>query len=153
MKEWLQRQIHPEVRKTLVHAQRLTGKEPVIKEVPLLPGDVKAQLVRPHIPGRPYEIQVARGQERVIEHLITHEVGHIARLHQVPEEERLAPAIPLATRRVAAEQLLPDLTPSWSLACPKTTPSTSSARGTGIWSCSWPTSRLTCASSNGCMTG
>lgn len=109
MKERLQRQLHPEVRKALAQAQRLAGKEPVIKQVPPLPGDTRARLIRPLIPNRPYEIQVVQGQERTLDHLITHEIGHIVRLHQVPEAERLAPAIRPGTRAVTAQQVLPNL--------------------------------------------
>src|SRR3989442_1387211 len=85
--------LHPETQKALQIAKRLTGKEPVIKRVPSLPLDTRARLIRPQFPSRPYEIEYARGHERILDHLIVHEVGHIVRVQQVPEAERLMPAL------------------------------------------------------------
>jgi len=93
MRERLTRQRHPEVHQALRIAQRLTGREPVIRRVPSLPLDTRARLIRPKFPTRPYEIQYARGNERILDHLIVHEIGHIVRVQHVPEEERLMPAI------------------------------------------------------------
>ncbi len=109
MKERLTRQLHPDVHQALRMAQRLTGREPVIKRVPSLPLDTRARLIRPKFPTRPYEIQYARAQERVLDHLIVHEVGHIVRLHQVPEAERLMPAITQDTRRMVVQQIQGEL--------------------------------------------
>jgi hypothetical protein len=66
-------------------------------------------LVRPRRPRQPYEIHVARGEERSIDHLVAHEVGHLVRLHQVPEDERLVAVATAESRRRAAEQIAPEL--------------------------------------------
>jgi len=66
-------------------------------------------LVRPEASRQPHEIHFVRGEERVIGHLIAHEVGHLVRLYQVPEDERLMPAVTPDSRRRAAEQVLPEL--------------------------------------------
>src|SRR6266542_3825832 len=88
MKERLLRQLGPDAQRALELARRLAGKQPVLKRVPSIPGEARAQLVRTLKRKQPYEIHFARGQERLLDHLVTHEVGHIVRLHQVPEEER-----------------------------------------------------------------
>ncbi len=44
-----------------------------------------------------------------MEHVIAHEVGHIVRLFQVPEAERLQPSITPETRTKAAEQIIQEL--------------------------------------------
>jgi hypothetical protein len=77
--------------------------------VPSIPGEARARLIRPLQHKRPYEIQFARGEERVLEHLVAHEVGHIARLHEVPEDERLFAVATAQNRRRAAEQIAPEL--------------------------------------------
>ncbi len=66
-------------------------------------------LIRPLQPKRPYEIHFARGQERVLDHLVAHEVGHVVRLHQVPEEERLFAVAMAENRRRAAHQIAPEM--------------------------------------------
>lgn len=66
-------------------------------------------LVHPETPDKPYEIHFARGQERVLEHLVVHEVGHLVRLYQVPEAERLRPALTPACRQGAAAQIIAEL--------------------------------------------
>ena len=109
MPERLARQLGPEVRQVLDLARRLTGKEPILKRVPRLPNDARAMLVRPETSRNPHEIHFVRGEERVIGHLIAHEVGHLVRLYQVPEDERLMPAVTPDSRRRAAEQILPEL--------------------------------------------
>jgi hypothetical protein len=109
MPERLTRQLGPEIREVLDLARRVTGDEPVLERAPQLPNDVRAMLIRPARPHRPDEIHLQRGEERVIGHLIAHEVGHLVRLYQVPEEERLMPAITTASRRRAAERILPEL--------------------------------------------
>jgi hypothetical protein len=109
MPERLARQLGPEVQQVLDLARRLTGKEPLLKRVPRLPNDARAMLVRPKMSRKPHEIHFVRGEERVIGHLIAHEVGHLVRLYQVPEDQRLMPAITPDSRRRAAEQLTPEL--------------------------------------------
>lgn len=109
MKERLIRQLPAEVRQALQLAQRLTGRAPVLKWVDSLPHETRAMLVRPTIANRPYEIHVVKGEERVLPHLIVHEVGHLVRLHQVPEEERLIAAVTPEARRRAFAQLEPEL--------------------------------------------
>lgn len=109
MSERLTKNLKPEAQQALRLAHRLAGKQPVLKQVPSLPNEVRAMLVRPRLASGPYEIHVASGQQRVLEHLIAHEVGHIVRLHSVPEEQRLAPYISQEARHRAFEQVLPEL--------------------------------------------
>lgn len=108
-KERLHGQLGPEVQQAFQLARKLTGREPILRREPALPGDTRAMLVRPKFPHRPYEIRYARGQERYLPHLIAHEVGHLVRLYRVPEAERLMPALTRESRRRAAEELAPDL--------------------------------------------
>lgn len=63
MKERLTRQLGPEAKLALRLAQRLVGKEPVLKRVPSLPNDCRAMLRRPPFPRQPYEIHFAAGEE------------------------------------------------------------------------------------------
>src|SRR6266545_3677380 len=107
MKERLSKQLGPDARRALDLARRLVGKEPVLKRVQSIPGDARAQLVRTLKRKQPYEIHFARGQERLLDHLVTHEVGHIVRLHQVPEEERSFAVATAENRRMAAHQIAP----------------------------------------------
>src|SRR4051812_21573390 len=109
MTERLQQQLGPDAKKALALARRHAGKAPVLRRVKDLPGEARAMLVRPLIAGRPYEIRVGRGQERFLDHLVAHEVGHLVRLHRVPEEARLLPVGNAETRRIAVEQLSPYL--------------------------------------------
>jgi hypothetical protein len=105
MKERLAHSLHPETQKAMKLAHRLAGKEPRIKRVNDLPHNTRAVLKRPTVPSRPYEILYRKGEEPVLDHLITHEVGHIVRLHRVPEADRLAPFVSRDCRRYAALQL------------------------------------------------
>jgi hypothetical protein len=105
MNERLHHHLHPDVQKALKMVQRACGKEPIIKQVDDLPHNTRAVLVRPVVSSRPYGIRYRRGEERVLDHLVTHEVGHIIRLHSVPEEDRLAAVISLECRVRAARQL------------------------------------------------
>jgi hypothetical protein len=105
MKERLLRQLEPDAQRVLRLATRLVGRPPVITRKPHLPGDVRGMLVRPLNPRKPYEIHFARGQERFVDHIVAHEVGHIVRLPQVPEPERLMPASTAAERRRAIYQI------------------------------------------------
>jgi hypothetical protein len=66
-------------------------------------------LRRPISLRRPYEIHFVKGEEQVLEHLVAHEVGHLVRLYQVPEAERVMPSVTPATRLRAIEQLAPEL--------------------------------------------
>jgi hypothetical protein len=115
MKERLHHQLHPETQKALKMAQRLVGKEPIIRRVDHLPQNTRALLKRPFVPYRPYEISYRRGEERVVDHLITHEVGHIVRLHRVPESERLAASVSQEERRNAALQIRDEFIPLLAL--------------------------------------
>jgi hypothetical protein len=74
-----------------------------------LPNGVRAMLRRPISLRRPYEIHFVKGEEPVLEHLVAHEVGHLVRLYQVSEAERVMPAVTPATRLLAIEQLAPEL--------------------------------------------
>ncbi len=97
----------PEIsRQVLPLAERLSGRPPVIRPDASLPNDVRAMLVHPRTPKQPYEIHYRRGEEPVLEHLIAHEVGHIVRLHQVPEDERLMPAMSQAARERALHEVI-----------------------------------------------
>lgn len=110
MAERLLRHLKPEItRELLPLAQRLTGKAPRIKRVESLPNDVHGMLLAPEAPSKPWEIHYVRGQERFLEHLIGHEVGHVVRLFRVPQEERLQPAVSGETRARAAEQVVHEL--------------------------------------------
>lgn len=60
-------------------------------------------------PGRPWEILYRKGEEPFLGHLIAHEVGHLVRLHRVPESERLMAAGTPEARQKAGRQLLPEL--------------------------------------------
>src|SRR6266545_2994710 len=102
-KERLHGQLGPGVQQAFQLARRLTGREPLLMREPSLPGDTRAMLKRPRRPNLPYEIHYARGQERYLPHLIAHEVGHLVRLYEVPEDERLMPALTIDARRRAAE--------------------------------------------------
>jgi hypothetical protein len=108
MSERLRHHLHPDVHKALRMAQRVSGKEPLIKRVDDLPYNTRAVLLRPSAYSRPYEIHYRRGEERVLDHLITHELGHIVRLHRVPEAERLAAFVSPECRARAARQLAAD---------------------------------------------
>src|SRR5438874_8388113 len=110
MKERYARQLGPDATRAMQLARSIAGKEPVLKRLPSIPGEARAQLVRPLRKKRPYEIQFARGQERVLDHLVTHEVGHIVRLHQVPEEERFFAVATAENRRNAVHQIAPEFT-------------------------------------------
>lgn len=105
MKERLQHHLHPETQKALKLAHRLSGKASLFKWVDDLPHNTRGVVKRPPVPNRPYEIWWRKGVERVLNHLITREVGRIVRLHRVPEVERLAPFISVEAREFAAEQL------------------------------------------------
>jgi len=105
MNEQLRHQLHPDTQKAVKLAQRACGKEPIIKQVDDLPHNTRAVLLRPFVPYRPYQIHYRRGEEWVLDHLITHELGHIIRLHRVPEAERLAAFVSLECRVRAARQL------------------------------------------------
>jgi len=105
MKEHLRHQLHPETQKALSLAHRACGKAPILRRVENLPHNTRAVLRRPAISYRPYEISYRKGEEPVLDHLITHEAGHIVRLHRVPEAERLAPYVSPENRRFAAQQL------------------------------------------------
>ena len=105
MKERLFHQLHPETQKVLKMAHKIAGKEPLIKRVDTLPHNTRAVLKRPTIPSRPFEIFYRKGEERVLDHLIVHETGHIVRLYRVPESERLAAFVSQEHRRYAALQL------------------------------------------------
>lgn len=109
----------PEVAEVLRIGRKLTGKQPALKRERNLPGDARAMLTRPKAPHRPYEIRYARGQQRFLPHLIAHEVGHLVRLYQVEEEERLMPASTPETRRTAAEALAPGLVNLLTLGLPE----------------------------------
>lgn len=111
MKERLSRQLHPNVQQALREAQRIAGKAPIVKAVETLPHGTNALLKRPAIPGRAYEIHYLRRQERLVDHLIVHEIGHIVRLHRAPDAERLQAAVTPATREYVALQLLDDAVP------------------------------------------
>ena len=104
--------LHPEIpHRVLPLAERLSGRPPRIQRALSLPNDVRAMLVHPTTPQRPCEIRYAKGQELVLEHLIAHEVGHIVRLHQVPEAERLMPVMSAQSRWHAVEQITGELAP------------------------------------------
>ena len=90
-------------------AQRLTGKRPLIIRRETLDNDVNGLLIAPETPNRPWEIHFLKGQERFLEQIIAHEVGHIVRLFQVPQEERLQPAVSRETGIYLVEQLAPEL--------------------------------------------
>lgn len=105
MKERFRHHLHPETQKALKLAHRLSGKASLFKRVDDLPHNTRAVLRRPPVPNRPYEIAYRKGEERILDYLITHEVGQIVRLFLVPEAERLAPFISPENRRYAAEQL------------------------------------------------
>ncbi len=107
MNERLTNRLLPETREALRLALRVAGKEPRVTRVDQLPDQVKGMLVRPRSPGQGYEIRVAKGQERFLDHIVAHEVGHLLRLHQVPEAERLMPAVTENSRRAAAERVVP----------------------------------------------
>ena len=109
MSERLERQLGSDAKQALQLARRLAGKEPVIKRVKTLPSGARAMLTHPISAKRPYEIQVGRGEERYLDHLVVHEVGHLVRVHQVSESERLLPAATASTRRRAVHQLQSDI--------------------------------------------
>lgn len=89
MKEPFLRHLRPEVTQQLLPlAQRLAGKPPLIKRLDSLPNEVNGVLLPPQRQNGPWELHYARGQERFLEYVIAHELGHIVRLHQVPAEER-----------------------------------------------------------------
>ncbi|GEM_PF-962366 len=90
-------------------AQRLTGKRPLIIRRETLDNDVKGLLIAPETDNKPWEIHFLKGQERFLEQIIAHEVGHIVRLFQVPQEERLQPAVSKETGIYVVEQLAPEL--------------------------------------------
>jgi hypothetical protein len=102
-------QLSTDAQRALRLATRLAGKQPIITRVPTIAGEARARLIRPLQAKRPYEIEFARGQERVLDHLVAHEVGHIERLHRVPEEERLFAVATAQNRRRAAEQIAPEI--------------------------------------------
>lgn len=118
-KERMHGNMGPEVQQAFQLARRLTGREPTVSRVASLPGDSRAMLARPTGPHKPFEIRYARGQERHLPHLIAHEVGHIVRLYQVPESERLMPALTREVRQRAAEQLAPHLVELMRLGLPE----------------------------------
>jgi hypothetical protein len=103
------RQLGPDGKRALELARRLAGKQPELKRVASIPGEARAQLVRTLKRKQPYEIHFARGQERILDHLVAHEVGHIVRLHQVPEEERVLAVAIAENRRIAAHQIAPEI--------------------------------------------
>src|SRR5579883_1164114 len=109
MPEHENRQLGPDVHEALRLARRLTGREPAVRRLPHLPGEARAMLVRPKPHQPTYEIRYAHGQERVLQHLIAHKVGHLVRLAQVPEAERLTAAVTPTTRLQAARQAEPEL--------------------------------------------
>lgn len=109
MKERLPHQVRGEVQQVLQEARRVIGKEPGLRRVDDLPHGTRAMLHRRSSPGRPWEILYRKGEEPVLGHLIAHEVGHLVRLHRVPEAERLMAAAISETRERAARQLLPEL--------------------------------------------
>lgn len=111
MTERLNRQLGPDAQRALRLATRLVGKTPVVVRKPQLPNEVRGMLVRPLNPRKPYQIQLARGQERFLDHIATHEVGHLVRLYQVPEEERLMPVSTAANRRRAIHQIVDEIIP------------------------------------------
>src|SRR5439155_13305039 len=88
---------------------RAVGPEPRLERLSTLPHGTRAMLARPESDASSYEIHVVKGQERVLDHLVAHEVGHLVRLHQVPEAERLMPSTTPATRRRAAHQVVGEL--------------------------------------------
>ncbi len=121
MKERLRHKLHPDVQQALQEAQRLTGHTPVIKRVEHLPHDTHAVLKPPVTTRQPYEIQYLCAQERLLNHLIVHEVGHIVRLHQVPETERLHTVLTPDARTTMARQVIRDLTPLLDAGLPEET--------------------------------
>jgi hypothetical protein len=102
-------QLGPDAKRALELARRLAGKQPDLKRVQGIPGGARAQLIRTLKRKQPYEIHFARGQERTLDHLVAHEVGHIVRLHQVPEEERVLAVATAENRRIAASQIAPEM--------------------------------------------
>jgi hypothetical protein len=109
MKERLTRNLGPDARRVIDLSRSITGKDPLLKRVPALPNGVRAMLRRPISLRRPYEIHFVKGEEPVLEHLVAHEIGHLVRLYQVPEAERLMPAVTPGSRLRAIEQLAPEL--------------------------------------------
>jgi hypothetical protein len=111
MSEGLRHQFHPDVQKATRESQRLCGKMPLIKRVDDLPHNNRAVLRRPTASHRLYEVLYRRGEERILGHLLARELGHIVRLHRVPEAERLAPYISHETRARTAVQIQDELIP------------------------------------------
>lgn len=109
MAERLERQLGPDAKQSLVEASRLAGRPPILKQVRDLPSGANAMLKRRRTPADAYQIHVKKREMVFLDHLVTHEVGHLIRLHQVPEDERYYAASTVENRRHAVEQLAPDL--------------------------------------------
>lgn len=109
MKERIARQLCPDTHQALRLARRVCGKEPLIKSTNALPHGTRAVLRHPSVHYRPYEIIYRRGEEKVLDHLIAHEIGHIIRFHRVPESERLMAIVTPESQARAIHQLIPNM--------------------------------------------
>ncbi len=83
----------PATQQTLDWARHAIGEDLVLRRVISLPNEARAMLVRSHPPRGACEIRLAEPEQPFVQHLVTHEVGHLVRLYQVAEPERLMPVI------------------------------------------------------------